>query len=185
MVHTVQLEKFTIDEIPTLLSWIPNKEFLIQWAGTSYTFPLTAEQLINDMKKMEEQPPSLLRYDVRTIAENIPIGHIQLVKIDYENRSARIGRVLIGKPDQRNTGACVQMVHSILEIAFAQLHLHRVDLGVFDFNKPAIACYQHAGFHIEGALRDYRRVDDTYWTVLNMSILEDEYWEKRIDAAVR
>lgn len=33
----IKLEKFSKNEIPKLLSWIPNKEFLLQWGGSSYS----------------------------------------------------------------------------------------------------------------------------------------------------
>ena len=32
--------------------------------------------------------------------------------------------------------------------------MHRVGLGVFDFNDSAIACYERAGFRREGVLRE-------------------------------
>jgi RimJ/RimL family protein N-acetyltransferase len=67
------------------------------------------------------------------------------------------------------------MINAIVEIAFETFKLHRVDLGVFDFNKSAIACYEKAGFKIEGTLRDCRKVNDEYWSLINMSILEEEY----------
>jgi RimJ/RimL family protein N-acetyltransferase len=89
--------------------------------------------------------------------------------------SARIGRVLVGEMENRNKGIGLQMVNHLLEIAFNKLHLHRIDLGVFDFNKSAIACYEKAGFIIEGKFRDCRKIDEQYWSLINMSILEEEY----------
>jgi RimJ/RimL family protein N-acetyltransferase len=87
----------------------------------------------------------------------------------------RIGRVLVGDKNQRNKGIGMDMVNSVLEIAFNTLKLHRVDLGVFDFNKSAIACYEKAGFKIEGKFRDCRKMNEEYWSLINMSILEEEY----------
>lgn len=36
------------------------------------------------------------------------------------------------------------MINAALNIAFNQLNLHRVDLGVFDFNLSAIAKYEYS-----------------------------------------
>ena len=49
---------------------------------------------------------------------------------------------------------------------------------MFDFNQPAIRAYEHAGMKIEGLLRDVRVVGDEFWSVYQMSMLEDE-WRSR------
>ena len=176
---TIKLEKFTFEEIPQLISWIPNKEFLLQWAGPSYTLELLEKQLENDINIMQKENSSALMFSVKLIESNKTVGHIQLLGIDKINMSARIGRVLVGGLENRNKGIGLQMINAILDIAFNKLNLHRVDLGVFDFNKSAIACYKKAGFIIEGSFRDCRKINGQYWSLINMSILEDEYRKNR------
>ncbi len=171
----IKLEKFNSNEIPKLVLWIPDKEFLLQWGGPGYSISLLNEQLLNEIKTMEDENPKSLMFSAKTIDNNEMVGHVQLLGIDRTNMSARIGRVLVGEKENRNKGIGQQMVNGILDIAFNTLHLHRVDLGVFDFNKSAIACYEKAGFIIEGKLRDCRKIDGQYWSLLNMSILEEEY----------
>jgi RimJ/RimL family protein N-acetyltransferase len=171
----IKLEKFKSDEIPKLVSWIPDKEFLLQWGGPAYSISLIKEQLLNDVKAIEDDDPKSLMFSAKLIDNNEMIGHIQLLGIDRNNMSARIGRVLVGEMENRNKGIGLQMVNGILEIAFNKLHLHRIDLGVFDFNKSAIACYEKAGFIIEGKSRECRKIDGQYWSLINMSILEEEY----------
>jgi RimJ/RimL family protein N-acetyltransferase len=171
----IKLEKFKSNGIPKLVSWIPDKEFLLQWGGPGYSISLLKEQLYNEIKVMEDDDPKNLMFSAKAIENDEMIGHIQLLGIDRTNMSARIGRVLVGENGNRNKGIGLQMVNGILEIAFNRLHLHRVDLGVFDFNKGAIACYEKAGFIIEGKFRECRKIDGQYWSLLNMSILEEEY----------
>lgn len=171
----IKLEKFEISDVQTLASWIPDKEFLLQWGGPAYTFPLTDEQLRAEIGLMSSEPPKSLMFTAKIVDTNEVVGHIQLLGIDLVNMSARIGRVLVGNKNLRNKGIGVKMVNEILHIAFETLKLHRVDLGVFDFNKSAIACYEKAGFKIEGTLRDFRKINDEYWSLINMSILEEEY----------
>lgn len=103
-------------------------------------------------------------------------------KIDRKNRSARVGKVLVGDKNARGKGIGRQMIREILKIAFDDLHLHRVSLGVFDFNVSAISCYEKAGFVKEGLLRDSRKNGDEYWSLWEMSILENE-WLKIKDTA--
>ncbi len=67
------------------------------------------------------------------------------------------------------------MVARLLDIAFGEMGLHRLELRVFDFNQAAIHCYEKNGFTIEGHLRDYRRVNGAYWSSYLMSILETDW----------
>ncbi len=67
------------------------------------------------------------------------IGHISLGKIDRINKSARIGKVLVGDTSMRGKSIGKKMMEAVLNVAFVQLKLHRVSLGVFDFNSAAIA----------------------------------------------
>ena len=121
----------------------------------------------------EEEPKSMI-FSAKNDVSNENLGHIQLLGIDQVNMSARIGRVLVEKKS-RNRGIGLKMINSILDIAFNDLNLHRVDLGVFSFNESAIACYKKAGFIIEGTFRECRKINGQYWSLVNMSILENEY----------
>ena len=171
----VKLERFRCEEIIQLMSWIPNKEFLLQWGGSSYNFELMEKQFLNDINMMLETNPKSLMFSVKLIESNETVGHIQLLGIDRLNMSVRIGRVIVGEEKYRSKGIGLEMVKAVLDIAFNKLNLHRVDLCVFDFNKPAIACYKKAGFTIEGNLRECRKINEQYWSLLNLSILEAEY----------
>ncbi len=58
------------------------------------------------------------------------IGHISLGKIDRKNKSARVGKVLVGDKNVTGKGIGQRMIKEILKIAFDDLYLHRVCLGV-------------------------------------------------------
>lgn len=102
------------------------------------------------------------------------IGHISLGKIDRTNMSARIGKVLVGSLQTRGKGIGQKMIREALRIAFEELNLHRVSLGVFDFNTDAIACYEKAGFKKEALLRDARRNGNEHWSLWEMGVLIEE-----------
>ncbi|MFD6843622.1 GNAT family N-acetyltransferase, partial [Bacillus cereus] len=105
------------------------------------------------------------------------IGHISLGQIDNINKSARIGKVLVGNTKMRGRSIGKHMMKAVLHIAFDELKLHRVTLGVYDFNTSAISCYEKIGFVKEGLLRESKRVGETYWNLWEMSMLEYE-WKK-------
>ncbi|MBU3176827.1 GNAT family N-acetyltransferase [Clostridium estertheticum] len=171
----IKLERFKSEEIMQLVSWVPNKEFLLQWGGPLYNFEFMGKQFRNDINEMIGENPKNLMFSCKLLESNEMVGHIQLLGIDRVNMSARVGRVLVGDKKYRGKGIGLEMVNAILDIAFNKLNLHRVDLGVFDFNESAIACYKKAGFIIEGNFRECRKIDGKYWSLINMSILEDEY----------
>ena len=71
------------------------------------------------------------------------------------------------------------MIKEILRVAFEELNLHRVNLVVLETNKSAIECYKKVGFVEEGRMRDARKKDDKYYSLIEMSILEDEYYASK------
>jgi RimJ/RimL family protein N-acetyltransferase len=171
----IDLRPFERKDFSRLIAWVKSPEFLLQWAGPLFTHPLGEGQMEKYLEKAREHPPQrriFAAFDIRTTRV---IGHIELDDIDWRNRSARMARVLVGEPSSRGKGLGVQMVKKLLEVGFHQLKLHRIDLVVFDFNRAAIACYERAGFVKEGRLRDARRMGHEFWSLYQMSILEQEW----------
>jgi RimJ/RimL family protein N-acetyltransferase len=171
----ISLEYFSKSDYEELIDWSGYEEFLLQWAGPNFKCPLDEKQLdkylegANDINQSD-------RLIYKAINENgISIGHISLGGIDRENRSGRIGKVLIGNSSIRSKGYGQQMIIAALKIGFEELNLHKITLGVFDFNETAIRCYEKCGFVREGFLSDARKYKETYWNLVEMGILEDEY----------
>lgn len=172
----IEFKPFERSHYPQLINWVQSPDFLLQWAGSSLHYPLTNEQLDN-----YQQDPAILAYSVYQKGTSKVIGHISLARIDQTNKSARVGRVLVGDPNVRGKGIGELMVNETLRIAFDELKLHRVSLGVFDFNLDAIACYEKVGFKKEGLLRDTCKFEGEYWSLWEMSILEHEWCKIRSD----
>jgi RimJ/RimL family protein N-acetyltransferase len=140
----MKLECFTEDDIDLLISWIPDRRFLLQFAGPRYSFPLSKEQLLAEIEDMRTTMNKLLFKAVDEKGNSV--GHIQLLKIDRNNGSAYAGGVLIGEKNKRGNGLGFLMVTALIKKAFHELHLKTLSLNVFDFNIPAIRCYEKAGF---------------------------------------
>lgn len=166
----VELKIFEKADFQQLIDWVASPGFLLQWGGPAFEFPLTEKQV----EKYIENANTLV-FKVVESDTGVAIGHISLGRIDRKNKSARVGKVLVGDTNVRGKGIGQQMINEVLKIAFNELHLHRVSLGVFDFNSRAIACYEKAGFIKEGLHRDSSKNGDEYWSLWEMSILEDEW----------
>jgi RimJ/RimL family protein N-acetyltransferase len=171
----IELTFFKRSDFTQLINWINTPEFLLQWGGPNFSYPLTEQQLENYLKDANKDNSTTFIYSVKHKETGNIIGHISLGNIDRKNKSARVGKVLVGDKNVRGKGIGQLMMTEILKVAFNELTLHRVSLGVFDFNLSAIACYEKAGFIKEGLLRDSRKIGDQYWNLWEMSILENEW----------
>ncbi|WP_181349283.1 GNAT family N-acetyltransferase [Thalassobacillus sp. CUG 92003] len=173
---TFKLEPFTEDDFEQLMAWVASKKEFHQWCGSYFTFPLTIPQLEAYIEEASGEDKKAIIYKVVDIEAERRVGHIALSKIDYHNERARISKVLIGDRAYRGIGLGEWMVERMLQIGFLQLNLHRISLGVFDFNQPARRLYEQAGFHTEGIMRESVKVDSEYWNLIEMGLLRRE-WE--------
>lgn len=172
----IRLEKFTAADFQQLIDWIDNEQLLQEWSGSLFSFPLTTASLewyiegANDLDN-----PEVFIYKAVDNKTGKAVGHISLGGISQKDKSARITRVLVGHSSERGRGVCTGMMKAMLHFGFDVLGLHRISLGVYDFNESALRCYLRSGFKKEGVLRDVVRRGDNYWSLVEMGILEDEW----------
>lgn len=159
-----------VDTLDTIASWIDTPKLLLQWAGPVFSHPLDTAQFADHL-----MDSGVTRRGFATVdSAGTTVGYLELNRIDETQRSASISRVIVD-PDRRGEGVATEMVRGVVDIAFDEYDCHRIDLRVFDFNDAAIRCYERVGFVREGTLRDARRYEDRYWSVVVMSLLEDEW----------
>lgn len=174
----IALARFEKEDFDQLIEWISTEELMINWAGSLFSFPFTHKSLDWYIKNTNDPETSeAFVYKVIEQETGESIGHISLGSISRKNRSGRISRVLIGSEDHKGKGYCKDMMRSILKIGFDELNLHRISLGVYDFNIAAIKCYEKTGFVTEGVTRDTLAVNNHWWSIQEMSMLENE-WKK-------
>lgn len=172
----ITLAPFTPEDFPQLIEWVSDERLMKEWSGSMFSFPLTEAGLVwyvegsNDMND-----PNVFIYKGVDSKTGATVGHISLGGISERDRAGRITRVLVGNTTERRRGICQGMVKALLRIGFEDLKLHRISLGVYDFNQVAINCYLKAGFQQEGLLRDVVKHGDDYWSLIEMGILEDEW----------
>ena len=175
----IELKYFERSDFKQLITWIDSPAFLLQWGGPAFDYPLNDTQLEKYIENANHPNSETMVYKVVDHETGHIIGHISLGRIDRKNKSARVGKVLIGDRNSRGKGIGQQMIKEILKIAFDDLRLHRVSLGVFDFNASAITCYEKSGFVKEGLLRDTSKIGNEYWSMWEMSMLEHEWLEMK------
>ena len=160
----IELKKFEVQDFNRLISWIDSKKLAIQFGGGFFDYPITHKQLKDYLSNKQR-----LIYKVIIKKTKNVIGHVELNNLDFINSNARICRVLIGEKSMRNKGLGKKIINEIEKIGFKDLKLHRLDLGVYDFNLAAINCYKKCGFEIEGLFKENTKVNNQYWSTYNMS----------------
>ena len=174
----VELAPFRASDSSKLLAWIPDGEFLAQWAGAMFSPPLDLATFDAFRAAAARESPARRLYRVTRTGGSEMIGYGELGAIDSVCQSARLSRLLIA-PGQRGGGVGLALVDALLGVAFDELALHRVELGVYDFNRAAIRCYEKAGFRIEGTRRECHPMGDVWWNSCTMGILAPEWRARR------
>jgi RimJ/RimL family protein N-acetyltransferase len=165
----ISLQTFDKTDFSQLVNWIADAEALMQFAGPSFNFPLTTEQLelsLADKKR--------LAYKVIHLPNQTIIGHAEIYLQDAV--TAVLCRILIGDMAYRGLGLGQQIVNELLILAFSRPGIKEAMLNVFDWNMPAVKCYEKAGFLINEGKTKTRQVNNQTWVALNMR-LEKSDWK--------
>ncbi|WP_286923129.1 MULTISPECIES: GNAT family N-acetyltransferase [Lysinibacillus] len=118
-------------------------------------------------------------YIILTKGNEIPIGIVSLINIDYKNRNAEC-IIDIGEKKYWGKGFGSESLRLLLHYAFYEMNLHRVYLKVFSFNDRAIHLYNKIGFQQEGNSRQSLFRDGEWHDIIHMGILQNEYFEKQV-----
>jgi RimJ/RimL family protein N-acetyltransferase len=173
----VLLEPFGAADWRRLAGWTTDEAQLLQWAGSLFHWPLDDAQRDAYLAAAAGPEPSRLIWRASAAPGGEVVGHVELDAIDRRHRTATLTRVLVC-PTRRGRGLGAALTAAALDRGFHDEGLHRIQLRVFDFNAPAIRCYESLGFRREGLLRETRRIGQSWWSSLVMSLLEDE-WRSR------
>ncbi len=104
------------------------------------------------------------------------IGSTGLDQIDFRNQRASFG-IMVGEKSAWGKGYGTEATALVVQYAFEELHLNRVQLQVYEYNLRGIRVYEKVGFRREGVLRQEHVYDGRFWDTVVMAILREE-WEK-------
>jgi RimJ/RimL family protein N-acetyltransferase len=163
---TVLLRPFDEADAAVLLGWVRSEEEMVMWSGPSFRWPLDVAQLM-------AIPAALRPFSAVDAESRQLVGHLRLWSAETY-RIGRFGSVLVD-PSLRGRGYGSALIAAALDVAFGELRLHRVGLGVYAQNESARRVYEKAGFVREGLVRDAVYVNGAYWSDIEMGILESEW----------
>ena len=106
--------------------------------------------------------------------ENQILGLVSLTNINYLNQSA-IFHIMIGNEEYQGKGIGTFATKEILNHAFNNLNINRVELLVLKQNTRAINLYKKVGFIQEGIKRQCIFKNGKFVDVVMMSLLREDY----------
>lgn len=162
--HMICLENFECEDFDTLISWVDSPETLMQFAGPSFSFPLTAEQLETSLQDLNRHA-----FKAVDVERKKMMGYGEIY---FKLKTAFLGRIIIGEQNMRGRGLGLVLVQQLTHYAY-RLNPQQIELNVFDWNIAAIKCYQKAGFVFDPDKRLQRKANGKSWTVLNMVLQKD------------
>lgn len=149
------------------LAWHAASEsetFMERWRTPAS--PLIFEHWIS--KLYSRQPPGQIALAVCLIADDTFLGDVNLIEIDWVNRTAETGS-WIGRADYRGSGYGTEAKHLLLEYAFDHLQLHALTSFVWEPNTRSAAALMKQGYQPAGRVK----WDDIQHGVLRDGLLFD------------
>ena len=167
----VYLRLFTPDDADLVWTGV-NEPTSAKLTGTQQTF--TREQIDAYIQRNLQPGDDRAAFIFADVADDRAVGEVVINEIDALNRGANL-RIAIFAAADWGGGYGTDALRLMVRYGFETLRLHRIELGVYDFNPRAIRAYEKVGFQREGLLRDALLWEGTYHSMITMSILEHEW----------
>ena len=123
------------DDLPVIISWIPNAAECRRWAGPAVNFPITPETLSQEIAFSANNS-----YCLEGAGDLVGFGQL-IRKSEQRIHAARI----IIAPHERRQGCGRELCQSLINRA-AELEYPRISLNVYKDNSTAMQLYQSLGF---------------------------------------
>ena len=170
--NEITLDALTEEDKHQILAWRNSIE-LKRLTGWSPFIPLCKDDI------SIANSSTMIQFAIRAAASQEMIGYICLSNIDWSNANADLG-IFIGDIENRGRHYGSTAIICLLEYAFRELNLHRVQADVVEYNTQAIDVYRDLGFKHEGTRRQFGKRNGKRYDVLNFGILAGEWNPERV-----
>lgn len=170
----VILRPIKMSDAPRFVKWLNDKD-VNKYLQRHRVSRLTLSQEKQILKRIIKARKTKKNFIIETESKT-SIGTATLEITPYDNRA--VFGIFIGEKIFWDHGLGTDAAGTIIDYGFRKLKLHRIDLGVMDYNPRAIKVYRRLGFKLEGRRRDYVFYKNKYHDSFCMAILDRE-WKKR------
>lgn len=168
MFHLRELER---KDLPVINKW-RNKPELIELLGAPFRYI----NLDVDMKWYESYMSNrgnTVRCAITEGTADEILGLVTLASVDYMNQSAEL-HIMIGDAENQGRGLGTFAVSQMLNHAFNNMNLQRVELTVREDNERAKHLYEKCGFVYEGRKRKAKFKNGKFVDMLMYAVLKTE-----------
>jgi RimJ/RimL family protein N-acetyltransferase len=160
------------DYLPRYVEWLNDWE-VRRFLAPTLPHPLTMQDEEEWFNHQRTNQDSRI-FAILTQGEGKLIGNCGLHSIDWVNRHAIFG-IFIGDKNYWGKGYGTDATRTLLQYAFDEAALHRIELGVFSFNQRAMRVYEKVGFRLEGIRKQALFREGAWHDEHIMAILRDEW----------
>ena len=149
-----------------------NDYTVMRSASGGILYPSTVEDAARAMQNNTSYTSGEYQFALETKEDRRLIGQCGFVKVNWKNRTGEIA-ILIGEKDYRNKGYGADAIGVLCQFGFKEMNLHKIKASVFDFNLPALRCYEKCGFEREGILEKEIYREGSYHDVVLMRLFRN------------
>jgi RimJ/RimL family protein N-acetyltransferase len=150
----VRLAPLREEDAEALFRWINERELVVLNAPFQ---PITWDEHRRWFERIRTAPDVEI-FGIRRRVDDDLVGSCQLNQIDAGRRRCSL-QIRIGKRDAWGKGYGTEAVRLLVEHAFEELELQRVELEVFAHNERAIRTYRKVGFREQGVRKAAAIID--------------------------
>lgn len=165
----VRLRPLQESDLPRFVEWLQDRE-VARWLERMGEPPTLEDEY--EWYYGKRSDPDNVMWAIETVDGPL-IGNVEL-RLTPRSRRAELG-IAIQDRTRWNKGCGTEAVRLVLDYAFGELALNRVELTTDEANARAIRCYEKCGFKREGLLRQHRLIDGRFANTVVMSILKPEW----------
>jgi RimJ/RimL family protein N-acetyltransferase len=169
----VRLTGLTKEDLPQVARWFRDAGLLRLWNADAAK-PVSEADLLKHLEEVDKKQ-NAFGFAIRPLEGDTLLGYVELDDILWSHQA---GWLAIGIGDRANWGQGYghEAMTLVLDFAFRELNLHRVQLTVFEYNERAIALYEKLGFRREGVFREMLHRDGRRYDMYLYGLLRRE-WE--------
>ncbi|GGC97354.1 N-acetyltransferase [Thalassobacillus devorans] len=167
----VRLTQVTKDDLEAIADWYHNSHFSRMFDALPAA-PRTMDQLeswLNESNESNNQYTFAIRNE-----SNEFVGYVELESILWIHRNGWVS-IAIGDEEHQGKGYGMEAMQLLIDFAFYECNLHRLQLTVFSYNLPAISMYEKLGFQKEGTHREFLLRDGQAFDMHLYGLLDHEW----------
>ena len=168
----VYLRAFEFTDLP-ILNYLRNNDEVYNYTGGNKYFISSAY----DKKWIEDKifdNKNQLYLAICLVENNELIGYLCIVDIDWQNRKAQWGGIVI-HPEHSKKGYATEASRLMLRHVFSELNLNRFWGYWLENHKTSLRMAEKLGFVKEGFIRDFVFKRNAFHNAYLLSILRNEF----------